>query len=232
MINAPLVTRCSNLLDEERSDGSPTEEHFEDVPHGHDWHLHCCACGTLPGAPRNPALGVAHALANPIAKWAFVATNLGYFVSAALVLTGDPLPDGNFAFSTVLCDSPAFFGTILLVMAFVSTYWHGAQCQLQMPRGCRWLYAHGHLQSLSWLKCLVVADVSCAALTVVVGMSCFGPARLWSWLAIPFLVFLLARDAKAKKQYIKYVYLHGLWHLLSALATWAIVLDGGLPFGW
>ena len=155
----------------------------------------------------------------------------GLFLSAALVLTGDPLPDGNFAFSTVLCDSPAFFG---------DSACHGIREHLLAWRSMSAADATRMSLALcvrafaviSWLKCLVVADVSCAALTVVVGMSCFGPARLWSWLAIPFLVFLLARDAKAKKQYIKYVYLHGLWHLLSALATWAIVLDGGLPFGW
>lgn len=180
------------------------------------------------------AFGVANTLAHPGMKWLFVGTNIPYFFAAALVFTGSPLPDAFIEFVQPVCALSGFFGCQILLTGAISTYWHGAQCQLQLPPGLRWLYGyteeHGfRMQSVAWLKYIFVADIACASVTVLLGMGCFGALRTLSWLAFPILTFVFGALAKRQHAYGAYVILHGLWHLLSALAIPAIVLDDKLP---
>ena len=62
------------------------------------------------------------------ARWAFVATNLGYWAVAARTLAARSVPSAAvFDCLSTLCASPLFEGLLLLLMAVVSTYFHGAQ---------------------------------------------------------------------------------------------------------
>jgi hypothetical protein len=201
------------------------------VQQGSRW-CGCCA-QTLPGAvvPRNAALGVAYALARPIEKWAFIATNAAYYVAAYLIVTNQPLDAPIIESTRSMCDSPLVFGAIVFLLASMSTYWHGAQVQLHLPPCLEWIYCNGKLLSVPWLKRLMLADISCASFTVVIGMVCFGgPVRVFSWLGIPLVFFVVGRVAKQRQLYVTYAVIHGLWHILSAFAIWGIVLDGRTLF--
>lgn len=198
--------------------------------------LFCSCC--MPMVTRRPSHSpVADAIPHPAAKWLFIMTNLPYFMAAACIFTGRPLADSLFECTRRICASPIFFGCLISSLACVSTYWHGAQMQIRLPRACRWVYG-GHssqggallLHSAAWLKHLVVADVACSVLTTLVGVSCFGPARTFSWLLVPLIVFALGARAKRRGEYVQYAFLHGAWHILSAVAIGAIMLDGGTPF--
>ena len=120
-------------------------------------------------------------------------------------------------------------------MAAVSSYWHGAQVQLQLP-GFRWLYCYDAASGVSYAhsppcqRKLVRADISCATLTVLIGCLCFGPARTLSWLFVPLLVFAAGAISKRRRDFVAYAYFHSIWHALSSMAICGIVLDGDVAF--
>ncbi len=72
-------------------------------------------------------------------------------------------------------------------------------------------------------------DVLCALSLLGVGLLCFGPWHTCTWIAAPALLFLVGRTAKRRAAYRTYALAHGLWHLLSAAATWQILFHPGLP---
>lgn len=161
------------------------------------------------------------------AKLVFLATNFAYFLVAVRIALADSVPtrwptcrDAPKCASG-LCTSSAFHSSIVLLMAFVSTFWHGAQCQL-----ASWLYCNAALHSPVWLKRLVVGDVLCCLSLVVIGCVCFGPLRTFSWIVPSFLLtFVMGRRAKKRRQYHVYAFWHGVWHIFSALSIWQIVLN-------
>ena len=166
-------------------------------------------------------------------KWIFWATNMPYFVLAACTFAASsvptPFPTHDDSMLARTCSSSTFMGAVLLLLASVSTYWHGAQLQL-MP----WLYVRDHtgtarLHSLRWLKRLVVADVSCSLLTICVGLGCLGIGRTLLWICMPCGVFLWSRHLKASGHYRAYAFIHGLWHIASAVAISQIVFNSGDP---
>ena len=185
--------------------------------------------------PRPKILGVAATL-SPRAKLAFVATNLPYFIASACIFATDPVTRARGPFCcAVLCASAAFHGGVVGSLGAVSTYWHGAQCQMQ-PSCCRWLYCHSEstgtsrLHSVAWLTRLVKVDIGCSALAMGIGVVCFGPARTFEWLALPLAFFVVGAISKARGYYALYALFHGAWHVLGAIAISFIVLDGRLPF--
>lgn len=189
----------------------------------------------LPHGSRLPKIFGVAATLSPRAKLTFIATNVPYFAVAAYIYVSSPVlwsPHGPLC-CTVLCASAIFHGSIVTTVGAVSTYWHGAQCQLQ-PSCCRWLYCYSETQgwrlhSAAWLRRLVVTDVSCSVGTMLVGCGCFGPRRTLGWLA-PALVFFFAGTlAKMRGRYALYALAHGLWHLASAASIFAIVLIGDAP---
>jgi len=189
----------------------------------------------LPSSSTPPILGVAATL-SPWAKLLFVATNIFYFGAAALIFEGHPTTWSRGALCCAgLCASAVFHGCIVAALGAVSAYWHGAQCQLQPPC-CRWLYCYSEAQqtsrlhSVRWLKRLVLADIGCSALTTLIGVVCFGPARTFAWLALPLLFFVIGSVGKRRGRYRLYAVAHGLWHVFSAAAIVQIVLDGHVPF--
>ena len=110
-------------------------------------------------------------------KWLFWATNMPYFIAAVLTLLSSSVPASALhdpgALAMEACASTTVHGVILLVLACISTYWHGAQCQLMA-----WLYCRdevtgtARLHAPRWLRRLLVADVSCSLLTFLVGGGC------------------------------------------------------------
>jgi len=172
-------------------------------------------------------LGVASALSD-WAKLVFLATNLPYFGVGGWILASHPVPAPG---AVSCCASAAAHGCIVLSLAVVSTYWHGAQCQCAPSLYCyQRETGTARLHSVSWLKRMVMADISCALLTVGVGIFCFGAARTCTWLALPAVFFFLGSMAKRQRFYQMYAVTHGLWHCLSAAAIYGIVLSGVLPW--
>ena len=168
---------------------------------------------------RPPILGVSDALSRP-AKWAFLATNAPYWaVAVATWARASPLLV-NAAAPCLLgvCSSIVFHACILSTLALASTYWHGAQLQLLYP-----LYRCLHQPR--WLRRLILGDVICAVLTFSVGLACFGVRRVMIWLSAPLLIFFASGCAKRRRAYGPYALGHGLWHVLSAVAIWGIVLS-------
>ena len=78
----------------------------------------------------------------------------------------------------------------------------------------------------------MIADIGCSALTTLIGVVCFGPARTFSWLSLPLCVFAVGAVSKKRGRFATYALAHGLWHILSAIAIGAIVLSGSVPFAW
>ena len=186
---------------------------------------------------RPKILGVAATL-SPCAKIGFVATNIPYFAVAAVIFLMHPITRASGTFCcTVLCASSFFHGSVIGALGALSTYWHGAQCQMQ-PSCCRWLYCYSEttgssrLHSVTWLKRLVLADIGCSAFVTGIGVVCFGPGRTFSWLALPIVTFVAGSVSKARGRYALYAVFHGIWHMLSAVAIGCIVLEGGVPFDW
>ena len=186
----------------------------------------------LRGMPQ--ILGVGTTLSRR-AKLAFVATNLPYFAVSAWVFATTPANPLTPTCCATLCASGIFHGGVIAVLGSVSTYWHGAQCQLHSS-SCRWLYCYSEargssaLHSVGWLRRLVLADVACSSLTLLNGFICFGLRRTNSWMAGPFVVFVVAHVAKKRRHYEAYAIAHGIWHVVSAIAICQIVLNGRAPF--
>lgn len=171
----------------------------------------------------NKIFGVAKAL-SPAARWIFLATNIGYWGVALAIFLGAPIEASLVSCARDMCSSAAFHGCLILLLAFMSTYWHGAQCQLM---GC----LYGALMHRSeFLRKLVAADVLCSVLTTAVGVLCFGPTRTFSWLAVPAVFFVGGAVAKRKGRFRVYSVLHGLWHMASATAIFFIVLTDSVAF--
>ena len=177
----------------------------------------------LLGLQHPPILGVSLGLSRR-QKWAFYATNLPYWALAFFTSQATSVPSSPFAscFSG-LCSSVSFYTFLFTLLAFVSTYWHGAQCQL-----LDWLYCHA-LHSPKWLMRLVKIDVSCSLFTFCVGLGCVGPWRTGFWLAVPFAFFCFSRSAKKRGAYLEYAIGHGVWHILSAVAMWQILFNVSMP---
>ena len=190
--------------------------------------------GMLPLRGMPPILGVATTLSRR-AKLAFLATNLPYFAVSAWFMVSTPANPLTPTCCATLCASGIFHGSLVALLASVSTYWHGAQCQLQHS-SCRWLYCYSEargssaLHSVGWLRRLVVADIACSGLTLLNGFICFGMWRTNSWMAGPFVVFAVAHVAKKRRQYEVYAIAHGIWHVVSAIAIFLVVLNGSTPF--
>ena len=162
-------------------------------------------------------LGVHAALSTP-QKWAFLASNLPYaivsyqiFAAARIreVAVWEPLTDG--------CASPLVHGLIIAGLCVVSTVWHAAQCQF----GSLLCGAAPFLPTA--LRRLLVADVLCSLIAVCVGLVCFR-GRTLAWLALPSVAFLQGRRCKQQSLFARYAVWHSLWHCLSAVAIWNIVL--------
>ena len=173
-----------------------------------------------------PQLMVAHGLALR-EKLLLVLSNAAYYAAATAVATASHLPTApTLECATALCGVVGFHATILFALSTVSTYWHGAQCQL-----CPSLYCYSseldgaRLHTPTWLRRLFVADISCATATFGVGIICFGLSRTVSWLAVPLLVFVLGAMAKRRRLFRLYALAHSAWHVLSALAISQIVLN-------
>mmetsp|Transcript_35489 Transcript_35489/g.82887 ORF Transcript_35489/g.82887 Transcript_35489/m.82887 type:complete len:220 (-) Transcript_35489:148-807(-) len=169
-----------------------------------------------------PILGVSAALSTR-AKWLFVGTNIPYWGVALYTLgTGDVAPAPLLECALTLCASGLFHGTVIALLAAVSTGWHSAQCSL-----AEWLCVGDvcDLHSPRWLWRLLVCDISCSVATMGMSIVCFGPARTLGWLSVPLVVFLLGRRAKIRREYRLYAIWHGLWHLLSAAAISQIVAN-------
>jgi len=167
-------------------------------------------------------LGVSAALTNR-QKWLFFSTNACYWLSAALIfLSPRVVPSPVAPCLLPLCSSSQFHGSIITALAAVSTYWHGAQCQI-----LEWLYCRWHdtalLHSPRWLRRLVWCDILCSSLTVAIGISCFGVWRAFVWLSPACVLFMLSRQAKRRREYCRYAILHGAWHILSAFSIVQIV---------
>ena len=179
-------------------------------------------------------LGVAESLTH-YEKLVFIATNVPYWAVGAWISASQPQPmENTLECLARVCSMAAFHGSMIISLAAVSTYWHGAQCQICPRLYCRAAADVGaRLHSIVWLRRLVVADVFCSLLVTGVGVLCFGAQRTFSWLGVPLLFFFIGIVAKRRRQYELYAVAHGLWHCLSALAIGGIVLSGRLPFdGW
>lgn len=177
-----------------------------------------------------PILGVAATLSFR-EKVLFLLTNVGYFVVAAVIYAAQSIPVAPLAAcATVLCSTSWFHATIIFLLGCVSTYWHGAQCQMASQ-----LYCHSdelggaRLHTPLWLKRLVVTDILCSATTMGVGFVCFGASRTLEWLVLPLVVFVVGACAKRKRMYRVYAFAHGLWHFASAAAISQIVLNPTTP---
>eukprot|EP00900_Chrysochromulina_parva_P028060 jgi/Chrpa1/9889/Chrysochromulina_OHIO_Genome00017090-RA len=167
-------------------------------------------------------------------KWLFWATNMPYFIAAVLTLLSSSVPASALhdpgALAMEACASTTVHGVILLVLACISTYWHGAQCQLMA-----WLYCRdevtgtARLHAPRWLRRLLVADVSCSLLTVLVGGGCFGIVHTVLWILPAAALFIGARYYKQSGQMRAYVIGHGLWHIASALAISQILFNTSIP---
>lgn len=179
-------------------------------------------------------VGVANLSAG--ARWAFLATNLPYFVVAATVHSYStvpascdlpaawPLIETNECPFGAACSSPAFFASVILLLGLVSTYWHGAQSRLAPA-----LYCRARLQTPRWQRRLIVSDISCSCLTFTVGLACFGVARTVEWLLPALALFVAGSVAKRRRRYAQYAVIHGLWHAISAGAIHNIVLVERTP---
>jgi len=182
------------------------------------------------GPPVNVApkwLGVSHALADHT-KWVFILTNAPYLWVASLIITSASVPT-SCAWHCLMgaCASPAFHGAMILGLGMVSIYWHGAQLQLVPPLYCPSPETGvPRLQSARWQQRLITGDIACSVLTFMTGVCCFGLARTVSWIAPALVLFAGGSISKRQKQYRRYAFLHGLWHLASALAIYRIVLSG------
>lgn len=182
-------------------------------------------------------MGIASALSRSY-KLILMLSNLAYWMAAALCFLGTPIAAPLFECllgTDSVCSSNTFHGAQVTLMAAVSTYWHGAQVHIPTP-GCNWLYcrrdaqgvAYGHTPTCQ--RRLVLADISCAGLTIVIGCCCFGFARTLSWLVVPILVFIAGARAKRQGDFDAYAIYHSIWHCLSAVAIAGIVLDGDVAF--
>jgi len=189
-----------------------------------------------------PILAVAQGLSTR-GKWVLVWTNIPYWCVAIATLNSPAVQSVAPACVARICASVLFHGCILTTLASVSTIWHlgalsppalyvarrsraprvaAAQCQLlECCRGVE--KADGEASLVAMLKRLLVSDILCSVLSFAVGLVCFSPVRTIVWLAGPFLVFLVARRAKVRREHETYALLHGLWHVLSAVAIWQIV---------
>ena len=187
--------------------------------------------GVLPlrGVPH--ILGVAATLSSR-EKVLFLFTNIGYVVVAAVIFVAPSIPIAPLAAcATALCSTSWFHAAIIFLLGGVSTYWHGAQCQMAGQLYCHSAELGGaRLHTPLWLKRLVVTDILCSAATMGIGCLCFGPSRTFEWLALPLVVFVVGSCAKRKRMYRLYAFAHGLWHFASAAAISQIVLNPTAPF--
>ena len=158
------------------------------------------------------------------ARLLFLATNLPYWVVALLVLSGGDVPAAPAAqcFGE-LCTSPNFHGPVLTMLAFVSTVWHGAQCELMEWLSCV------DVASASRQRMLLRLDIGCSLGVSLIGIVCFGTWRTLFWLAAPVVLFALARRAKGRREYLRYAVLHGLWHIFSAAVIYQILFNIRTP---
>ena len=181
----------------------------------------------LPLAARKD-MGIATALSSSY-KLILMLSNLAYWIAAICCYAGSPIAAPLFECLIGTCKSNVFHGAQVTLMAAVSTYWHGAQVHISTP-GCDWLYCSRKAYTPTCQRRLVLADISCAGLTIVIGCCCFGPARTLSWLVVPLLVFVAGARAKRQGDFNAYAIYHSIWHCLSAIAIAGIVLDGDVAF--
>lgn len=181
---------------------------------------HVLSDGRLP----TPMLAIGNGLSIR-AKWAFLLTNIPYAFAAFWIGCATSIPTAEAACFGELCASAAFHGSCVSAMCLMSTYWHGAQCQMNEWLYCRRADGTAALHSPKWLRRLLLSDVACSLSLVGIGFCCFGAARTLSWIAPSFLAFLVARRAKARRQWSAYAFWHGLWHVASAVSIAQIVLN-------
>jgi len=187
--------------------------------------------------------GLAGASLGPRAKLAFMATNLSYVATALWIWWAGQSSDIPARAAACLgdrCSSATFHAAAVACMAAVSTYWHGAQCQLGRRADgtigvLGWLYgrrADGTvaLHTQRWLGRLVVCDIIASLSMVGIGFCCFGPLRTLSWIAPSVAAFVLGSRAKRRREFHTYAVFHGLWHGLSAISISQIVLNASPLF--
>lgn len=170
-------------------------------------------------------LGVSSALSHS-SKCLFLLSNIPYYVVAWLIASAPAIPtDCSWHCLTGMCHSPAFLGAIILSLGMVSSYWHGAQCELMLSIYCPERDTGiPRLHSARWQKRLITGDIACSILTFLMGVCCFGVVRTVSWIAPGVILFVTGAFAKRSARYKQYALLHGLWHVASALAIYNIVL--------
>ena len=182
--------------------------------------------------------GLAGASLGPREKLAFMASNLPYVATALWIWWAgqtDPIPAQAGACLGDRCSSASFHAGVVACMAAVSSYWHGAQCQLGRRADgsigvLGWLYgrqADGTvaLHAQRWLGRLVVCDILASLSMVGIGFCCFGPVRTLSWITPALVAFVLGSRAKRRREFRAYALFHGLWHCLSAISISQIVLN-------
>ena len=173
-----------------------------------------------------PILGVSAALGAE-AKRLFVASNVAYLAVALSTLSGAaPVVPAQPALSCCvsLCASSLFHGSLVALIAAVSSFWHGAQCQILPLVESAGLGIGCNLHSPRWLHRLIKADIACSLSVFACSIVCFGAARTVGWMAGPFIFFIFGRRAKRRREYCAYAAWHGAWHVLSALAISQIIV--------
>jgi len=208
-------------------------ERLSDGDGGYEAHDVLVISDGLPVGTPPAWLGVSRSL-TPGEKWVFLLTNAPYFVVASLVAASPTIPVAcSWHCLGGGCASVMVHAFVLYALAFVSTYWHGAQSQLMEPIYCPSRKTGlARLHTAPWLSRLIVGDIACAVMTFGVGLCCFGASRTLSWVAPALVLFVGGSVAKRRRQYQRYAMLHGLWHAASAVAIHQIVLTESTLFGW
>lgn len=143
-------------------------------------------------------------------KLVFWLTNVGYWVLATqLLIGGEVLQVAGARWQHALA---------ALVVASASTAFHGA-------------VLFGGVDS-QWPPRLIAADLVAANGYGVALAALCGVSRVLRVFAMPICALFAAARLKRRGAVLSYAALHGLWHVLSALAMWHC-LFGGLPgTGW
>lgn len=169
------------------------------------------------------------------AKVLFLCTNLPYWLIALGSLAHDNiLNDAIHPHLENICGLPAFYFVFATLIAFSSTAMHFSQLNISTSCGCCSSgetpspprrnkfdkYLRQHRTQLN----LQVMDVNCATASFLSCLLC----RDWMDVLVPFAYgvpfFVGAILAKQRRNFHAYVFLHGIWHLVSASVVWHVVM--------
>ena len=143
-------------------------------------------------------------------KLLFWLTNMPYYLLSAHLMTCKPE-------AIVAAGPPLIHATTVLVIAMVSTAYHGMQ-------------VFGEAYNV-WEPRLLFADLLAANGYGVVLIILVGVGRVLKFFAIP-LLFLFA-GARLKRQASPHGFVvgHGVWHILSAAAMWSCLFQAHVGVG-